>query len=94
MLVYARGHVSPYKLTQLEFFFRVVAIPNLDVVAVGLEHLTALGGYDYRATVLGSRPLHPRPHQRRLSAQQWHSLPLHIGAGQRPHRIVVLQERD
>ncbi len=75
-----------------EFVDLAVVDLNRFGVDVGDGALTSRA--DEQARVRRHIAFHPGCNNRRLGYQQRHSLPLHVGAHQRPVRVVMLKERD
>ena len=94
----ARALVGPLELQQridvdierVERFFLVD--PDDDPLRVDLVDHTAPAGDDGGNGIPGHHFLHAGPDERRLGADQWHRLTLHVGTHQGAVGIVVLEE--
>ena len=67
---------------------------NNDALGIQLINHTATERRNGGARVAGNVDFHAGADERRIRLQQWHRLPLHVGAHQRAVGVVVLQERN
>ena len=94
VVVDAHALVGALELLQLVAVHVAVFGLHLDAGGVHEGHDAGVLGNGQLAGVDGDAVLHARTHQRRMRAQQGHSLALHVRAHQGAVGVVVLEEGD